>query len=64
MEPREFIEQGNKVVALGYWECKMKKTGKISKEDWAMAFTFKNGKVSRFQQYSDTYREVEALSNA
>jgi uncharacterized protein len=61
MEPREFIEQDDKLVVLGSWEAKMKKTGKNDKEDWAMAFTFKNGKVSHFQQYSDTYRATEAL---
>src|SRR4051812_24182109 len=60
-EPREFIEQGNKVVALGYMEGKSRKTGKVSKSDWAMVFTLKDGKVSHFQSYNDTHDGVEAF---
>ena len=60
-EPREFIEQGNKVVALGNWEAKVKSTGKTAKGDWAMAFWLKDGKAWRFQEYSDTYEIVQAL---
>ncbi|MDB5228768.1 MAG: hypothetical protein JWN78_2961 [Bacteroidota bacterium] len=60
-EPREFIEQGNKVVALGYMEAKSKKTGRTSATDWAMVFTLKNGKVSNFQSYNDTHDGVEAF---
>ncbi|HYD92711.1 MAG TPA: nuclear transport factor 2 family protein [Flavobacterium sp.] len=60
-EPREFIEQGNKVVALGYWEGRVRKTGKVDDGEWAMVFTYKNGKVTRFQEFSDTWRSVEVL---
>ena len=61
LEPREFIEQGNKVVACGYWESKVKKTGKTAKGDWAMVFTLKNGKIARLQEYSDTNNTAEAF---
>jgi ketosteroid isomerase-like protein len=64
MEPREFIEQGNNVVALGYWEAKVKKTGRLAKSEWAMVFTLKDGKIARFQEYSDTYNSAEAHRNA
>jgi ketosteroid isomerase-like protein len=60
-EPREFIEQGNKVVALGYMEGKSKRTGKLSQTDWAMVFTLKNGKVVHFQEFSDTYEGAKAF---
>jgi len=61
MEPREFIEQNNRVIVLGYWEARVKKTGKIAKGDWAMSFTVKNGKISRYQGFEDTYNTVEAF---
>src|SRR5579863_6351425 len=59
-EPREFIADGDKVVCLGYWEGKSKKTGKVGKSDWAMVFTFRNGKVVKFNEFSDTWAGAEA----
>jgi len=59
-EAREFIEQGDKVVALGHWDAKSKKTGKAYSGDWAMAFTFRNGKVSEHREYYDSYGEAMA----
>ncbi len=60
-EPREFIAQGDKVVALGYWESTAKPTGKTINGEWAMVFTFKNGKVSEHHEYADTYKSAEAF---
>jgi len=60
-EPREFIAEGDKVVTLGFLEAKSKKTGRVSKSEWAMVFTFKNGKICEHMQYSDTYDAVEAF---
>jgi ketosteroid isomerase-like protein len=62
-EPREFVEQGNRVIALGSMEGKSKRTGKVSASDWVMAFTVKNGKVTHFQEYVDTYAAYKAFSN-
>jgi ketosteroid isomerase-like protein len=59
-EPREFIAQNDKVIALGYWEGKSKKTGKVAKNNWAMVFTFRNGKVCNFEEFFDTHNAVEA----
>lgn len=64
MEPRDYIEQGDRVVVLGTWEAKVKKTGKITKGEWAMAFTLKNERVARFQEYSDTHNTAEAFRTA
>src|SRR5687768_14014065 len=62
-EPREFIAEGNKVVALGVWEGKSKTTGKVIEAgDWAMVFTFRNGKVSEHREYSDTQNVIKAFS--
>lgn len=61
MEPREFIEQGERVIVLGTWEAKVRKTGKPARSEWAMAFTVKNERVTRFQEYSDTHNTAEAF---
>jgi ketosteroid isomerase-like protein len=52
-EPREFVAQGDKVVALGHYEAVAKKTGRAFKSDFVMVFTFRGGKVSRFREYAD-----------
>ena len=62
-EPREFVEQGNKVITLGFMEGKSRKTGKVAATEWAMAFTLKNGKVTHFREYADTYEAYKAFSS-
>jgi uncharacterized protein len=59
-EPREFIAEGNKVVALGYWDAKSKKTGKPYSGHWAMAFYFRDGKIHEHREYYDSYGEAMA----
>jgi len=61
-EPQEFIAQGDKVVALGRETGQAKSTGRTFQSDWAMAFTFRNGKVVRFQEYTDTANLEAAFS--
>ena len=60
-EPREFFEEGNKVVCLGSAKLKSKKTGKTVENDWVMTFTFKDNKVSSFQEYVNTYAAYDAF---
>ena len=52
-EPREFIAQGDKVVALGHYTAKTPK-GKTFDSDFVMVFTLRNGKVSQFQEFLDS----------
>src|SRR5688500_45954 len=52
-EPREFIATGDKVVALGHYTATTPaKTAFDS--DFAMVFTLKNGKITRFQEFCDS----------
>lgn len=53
-EPREFVAEGDKVVAIGYYSGKAKPTGRSYETEWTMVFTFRNGKVTRFREYSDS----------
>ncbi|HET6892212.1 MAG TPA: nuclear transport factor 2 family protein, partial [Pyrinomonadaceae bacterium] len=47
-DPREFIAQGDKVVALGHYAWLVKSTGREFGGDFAHVFTVHNGKVVRF----------------
>ena len=42
-EVRELIAEGDKVVALGYWDAKSKKTGNPYSGEWAMCFISEMG---------------------
>ena len=53
-EPREFIAQGDKVVALGHYAWRVKYTGREFGGDFAHVFTVSNDKVIRFHEYMDT----------
>jgi ketosteroid isomerase-like protein len=52
-EPKEFVATGDKVVALGHYTGKSP-IGKTFDSDFAMVFTLQNGKVSHFQEFSDS----------
>ena len=52
-EPREFVATGDKVVALGHYTAKTP-IGKGFDSDFAMVFTFSNGKISRFQEFCNS----------
>ena len=53
-EPRDFIAQGDKVVSLVYVEATVRSTGRSMVQDEAHVWTFRDGKVARFQIYLDT----------
>jgi len=59
-EPREFIAQGDKVVALIHAEATIRSTGKKMVQDEAHVWTFRDGKVARIQLYLDTAAMVAA----
>jgi hypothetical protein len=53
-EPREFIAQDDKVVALVYAEATIRDTGRALVNHEAHVWTFRDGKVARLQIYLDT----------
>ena len=53
-EPREFIAQNDKVVSLVYAEATVRDTGRAVVNREAHVWTFRDGKVARFQVYFDT----------
>jgi uncharacterized protein len=60
-EPRTYVAQGDKVVALGYFRARSKSTGRSFEEHWAMEWTFQDGKVTGYRAYDDTAAIAAAL---
>ena len=60
-EPREYVAQRDRVITLGSYHATAKSTGRSYQSDWAMSFTLRDGKVSRFQEYTDTAAIQAAL---
>jgi ketosteroid isomerase-like protein len=69
-EPRDFIAEGDKVVATGNSSWHVKSTGLTYDDPWAHVFTIRDGKVARLQQYNHTaaaetaYRPTRAAGQA
>jgi len=61
-DPREFIAQGDKVVALGHYAWRVKATGREFGGDFAHVFTIHNGKVVRCHEYMDTAAAAAAAA--
>ncbi|HYE14510.1 MAG TPA: nuclear transport factor 2 family protein [Pyrinomonadaceae bacterium] len=61
-EPREFIAQGDKVVALGSYEWGVKTTGRGYGGEWAHVFTVRDGKIVGFHEYMDTAAAAKAYA--
>lgn len=63
-EPKQFIAQGGQVVVLGDDTAKVKATGKVLTEQWAHAFTIRDGQIAAFREYIDTAETVAELRAA
>ena len=59
-EPQEFIAGGDQVAVVGRYKATVKPTGKTVDSGWVMIFTFRNGKVVRFREYTDSAQLVKA----
>ena len=59
-EPREFVAQGDRVVTLGHYLWRVMATGGEWESDFAHLFTVRDGRITRFQEFTDT----NALSHA
>jgi len=61
-EPRQFIAQGDQVVALGLYRWRVKSTGRKFEGDFAHVFTVRSGQISGFHEYTDTYGSATAYT--
>lgn len=53
-EPREFVAEGDLVLVIGWSRGRVKSTGGMFDNRWVMAFTVRDGKITKFEEYADT----------
>ena len=63
-EPREFIAQDDKVVALGHYRWRVKDTGREFESDFVHIFTIRDGKYAGFREHFDTAALAAAYRKA
>ncbi|MEK6302820.1 MAG: nuclear transport factor 2 family protein [Acidobacteriota bacterium] len=63
VSPQEILDAGETVVARGHYSGTYKKTGKQVRAQLAHFFTMRDGKVIKFQQYTDTAQFDRAVSD-
>jgi hypothetical protein len=56
----EFIAKGDRVIVLGSIRAKVKRTGLVYDSEFAMSWTLRDGRVTKWQVYEDTAREFAA----
>ncbi len=61
VEVDEILDAGDTVVALGRYTGTCKATGKAMSAQLAHVWRVADGKVARFQQYTDTLQATEAM---
>jgi ketosteroid isomerase-like protein len=61
-EPGDLIADGDRVVALGRERGRVRGTGKVFDNDWALVFTIRDGMVAGFRCYENTAAIAEAFS--
>lgn len=59
--PKQFVVQGDQVVAIGMERGRAIKTGGRFEGEWAHLFTFRNGQVTAFKEFCNTAAFVEAF---
>ena len=62
VSPEEILDAGEIVVARGYYSGTYKKTGMQVRAQLAHFLTLRDGKVIKFQQYTDTAQFERAVS--
>ena len=59
--PRGFYPVEDKVFVLGSYAMTIRKSGKKFASDWCQIFTFKDGKLSAYREFTDTAQAAEAF---
>ena len=61
--PEEILDAGATVVGRGYYSGTYKQTGHRVRAQFAHLFTFRDGRVVKFQQYTDTAQFQRAVGS-
>lgn len=52
--PDEFMAAGDNVIVLGHQRVRVRATSRLVETHWAVIWTLREGKVSRYCEYNDT----------
>jgi ketosteroid isomerase-like protein len=63
VSPKEVLDAGETVIGHGYYSGTYKETGEVVRAQFAHFFTFRDGKIIKFQQYTDTAQFLRAVSS-
>ncbi len=61
LEPRKMLTDHDSVAVMGYEKCIALPTGKTYESDFVHLITIKSGKITKFQEFFDTYIAGEAF---
>lgn len=61
LEPKKMLTDDDSVAVVGYMKCRAIPTGKTYESDFVHVVTIKAGKVTKFQEFFDTYIAGEAF---
>ena len=61
--PKEVLDAGDTAVSQGIYSGRHKQTGKQARAQFAHFFTFRDGKIVKFQQYTDTAQFKQAVAD-
>ena len=59
--PNELLDAGDTVIGQGHYSGTHKQSGKNVRAQFAHFFTFRDGRIVKFQQYTDTAQFKEAV---
>lgn len=62
VSPEEVLDAVDTAIGHGYYSGTYRKNGERVRAQFAHFFTFRNGKVVKFQQYTDTAQFLQAVS--
>lgn len=60
--PTEFVTEGNRVIVFGRYSGTYKATGKSMDAPFVHSWTVKDGKITAFQQYTDTAEHAAVMA--
>jgi ketosteroid isomerase-like protein len=61
LEPRKMLTDADTVGVVGFMKCRVLQTGKIYESDFVHVITIEGGKVTKFQEFFDTFVAGEAF---
>jgi ketosteroid isomerase-like protein len=64
VSPEEVLDAGDTVVGRGYYSGKYRQTGREVRAQFAHVFKLRDGKVVKFQQYTDTAQFLQATTSS